>query len=79
MGKILLWIASVFMLLSGIVFFPSIASILMLLTGLFILPIKPLAELRKKLLPSKALRGVLIAVLVIASFLTVPTDNAAII
>ena len=77
MGKILLWIASVFMLLSGIVFFPSIASILMLLTGLFILPIKPLAELRKKLLPSKALRGVLIAVLVIASFLTVPTDDAA--
>lgn len=77
MGTILLWIASVFMLLSGIVFFPSIASILMLLTGLFILPIKPLAELRKKLLPSKALRGVLIAVLVIASFLTVPTDDAA--
>ena len=77
MSKILLWIASVFMLLSGIVFFPSIASILMLLTGLFILPIKPLAELRKKLLPSKALRGVLIAVLVIASFLTVPTDDTA--
>ena len=77
MGKILLWIASVFMLLSGIVFFPSIASILMLLTGLFILPIKPLAALRKKLLPSKALRGVLIAVLVIASFLTVPTDDTA--
>ena len=77
MGKILLWIASVFMLLSGIVFFPSIASILMLLTGLFILPIKPLAEFRKKLFPSKALRGVLIAVLVIASFLTVPTDDAA--
>lgn len=77
MSKILLWIASVFMLLSGIVFFPSIASILMLLTGLFILPIKTLAEFRKKLLPSKALRVVLIAVLVIASFLTVPTDDTA--
>ncbi len=77
MGKILIWIFSSFMLLSGIVFFPSIASILMFLTGLFILPIKPLAELRKKLLPSKALRGALIAVLVIASFLTVPTDDAA--
>ena len=76
MGKVLLWIASVFMLLSGIVFFPSIASILMLLTGLFILPIKPLAELRKKLLPSKAIRGVIIAVLIVASFMTVPTEDA---
>ena len=76
MGKVLLWIASVFMLLSGNVFFPSIASILMLLTGLFILPIKPLAELRKKLLPSKAIRGVIIAVLIVASFMTVPTEDA---
>ena len=75
MSKTLLWITSVFMLLSGIVFFPSIASILMLLTGLFILPIKPLAEFRKKLLPSKAIRGVLIAVLVVASILTAPTED----
>ena len=75
MGKILLWIASVFMLLAGIAFFPSIASILMLLTGVFLLPIKALAELRKKLIPSKALRGVLIAVLVIASLMAVPTDD----
>ena len=76
MGKILLWIVSIFMLLSGIIFFPSIASILMILTGLFIIPIRPLAELRKKFIPSKAVRGIIIAILVIASFLTVPTDDS---
>ena len=76
MGKILLWIASVFMLLLGIVFFPSIASFLMLLTGVFMLPTKPLGELRKKFIPSKALRGIIIAILVIASFLTIPIDDS---
>lgn len=75
MGKVISWAASVFMLLSGIVFLPSIASVLMLLTGLFLLPIKPLNEIKKKLIPSKAVRGFLIAILVIASFLTVPTDE----
>ena len=76
MGKLLLWVATVFMLLSGIIFFPSIASILMLLTGILIIPLKPLGELRKKFIPSKALRGGIIAILVIASFLTVPTDDS---
>lgn len=77
MGKILLWAASGFMLLSTIVFIPSIASILMLLTGLFLLPISPLEKLRQKLIPQKGLRGVLIAVLVIASIATAPTDNSS--
>ena len=76
MGKLLLWVATVFMLLSGIIFFPSIASILMLLTGILIIPLKPLGELRKKFIPSKALRRGIIAILVIASFLTVPTDDS---
>ena len=75
MGKVISWIASVFMLLSGIVFLPSIASILMILTGLFLLPIKPLNKIKKKYIPSKAIRGIIIAALVIASFLTVPTDE----
>lgn len=75
MGKVISWAASVFMLLSGIVFLPSITSVLMLLSGLFLLPIKPLNEIKKKLIPSKAVRGFLIAILVIASFLTVPTDE----
>ena len=75
MGKVISWIASVFMLLSGIVFLPSIASILMILTGLFLLPTKPLNKIKKKYIPSKAIRGIIIAALVIASFITVPTDD----
>ncbi len=75
MGKVISWIVSVFMLLSGIVFLPSIASILMILTGLFLLPVKPLKKIKKKYIPSKAIRGIIIAALVIASFITVPTDD----
>jgi len=77
LSKILSWVASVFMLLSTIVFFPSLACILMLLTGLFLLPIPPLQKVRKRLIPQKGLRGVLIAVLVIASIATAPTDDVS--
>ena len=77
MGKIVSWVVSVFMLLASIVYFPSIASILMLLTGLFLLPIAPLRELRQKLIPKKSLRGILLAVLIVASLAAAPTDDVS--
>lgn len=73
--KILLWVLTGFMLLSALVFFPSVASILMLVFCAFSIPVSQVQDLWKKLGLNKILRTALLCVLFVASFLTAPTDS----
>ncbi len=71
----LLWIASVFFLLSFLVFLPHVNAFFCLLTGLLLLPVAAVQRLCSKLLPRKGLRQLLIAALVVLSVLTLPSSS----
>ena len=71
----LFWVLSVFLIVSGLAFMPSITSILFFAAGALILPIGKLQEGLKKIFPKKALKGGLCGLLVFVAMLTVPTDT----
>lgn len=74
-GKIILWILTVFMFLSALVFFPSVASIIMLVFCAFAIPIPKVQEFWRGLGLNKILKTALLCVLFIVSVLAAPTDN----
>ena len=71
----LLWIASVFFLLSSLVFLPHLNAVFCLLAGLLLLPVSAVQRLFAKLLPRRGLRQLLIAALVVLSVLTLPSSS----
>ena len=73
--RVLHWVLAVFMILGGIVYFPSVSSVLCLLFVVLAAPIKPLQrfwEYQVKL--RGAAKILLMMVLFIAAVMTAPTD-----
>ena len=74
--RVLRWVLTVFMILAGIVYFPSVSSVLCLLFAVLAAPIKPLQrfwEYQVKL--RGAAKVLLMVVLFIAAVMTAPTDT----
>ncbi|MBQ9940583.1 MAG: MBL fold metallo-hydrolase [Clostridia bacterium] len=75
MKKILLWIGSIFMILSAIVCFPSVASLFMLMSGVVLLPLSAITKHYRRIIPAKSIRICLAIVLIVVSFLLTPVEN----
>lgn len=75
-STVIWWVASVFLLLSAVVFCPSWASLLLLLGGLISLPVPPVRDF----LSARGLRGgikiAVVVALLIAGAMMVPTDDS---
>ena len=75
--KTIMWVLTVFMFLSALVFFPSVASVFMLLFCVFSVPISKVQEFWASLGLKKVLKAVLLSVIFIMSMAFAPTDDAS--
>ena len=71
----ILWIVSIFMLLSALVYFPSFASICMLLSCISLLPLPIIKKYYHRIIPQKAIRICIAIVLIILCIVLVPENN----
>lgn len=71
--QILLWVASIFFILSFFVFFPHVSAFLCLLAGIMLLPVPRLQTFFNTLIPQKPIKQILIIALIVVSFLTAPS------
>ena len=71
----LFWVLSVFFIVGGLAFMPSISSIFFFIAGVLLLPIGKLQNLWEKAFPKKKIKGLLCAVLAVVAFITAPSDN----
>lgn len=71
----ILWIVSIFMLLSALVYFPSFASIFMLLSCISLLPLPIIKKYYHRIIPQKAIRICIAIVLIILCIVLVPENN----
>lgn len=72
--KVILWPISIFMLLSALVYFPSLASVMMVLTSALTLPIDNWQKLLDKIVRKK-FKIVLAVVFALISFVIAPVEN----
>ena len=74
--KAIRWIVSVFFLMSGLLFFPSISSVLLFLGGILLLPIKGLEErIRGKISPKWVTVAAAVC-FIVAAAIAPPTDSS---
>ena len=78
-SKIVSWVCSVFLILAGLIYIPSVASILLILEGIALLPISVINGLWNKLLKDKLkwIRGATVAVAFILTCMIVPLDDTS--
>lgn len=75
---IIRYVCAVFMILSGLIFMPSISSILFILAGILILPVKKLRELLKeKLKLSRPIKIIVVLALFIIGASILPTNSTS--
>lgn len=75
---IIRYVCAVFMILSGLIFLPSISSILFILAGILILPVKKLRELLKeKIKLSRPIKIIIVLALFIIGAMILPTNSTS--
>lgn len=79
--KILLWVLSIFLLLSAFTFMPSVSSFLFLIVGVLLLPIVKLQDWIERLFPKlfakKSFKGLLCGALAVVALIAAPTDDSS--
>lgn len=73
--NIICWILAVFFVISALMYFPGISTVIFLICAALCIPIAKIDALRKKILPYKSIRVVLIVVLFIVGALLTPTHS----
>ena len=76
MKKIVSWCLSIFFILSGLAFLPSISSILFLLAAFMLLPIEKLKTIVDKILPNRKVKIIAIVVIAVVAIAISPTKQA---
>ena len=76
MKKIVSWCLSIFFILSGLAFLPSISSILFLLAAFMLLPIEKLKMIVDKTLPNRKVKIIAIVVIAVVAIAISPTRQA---
>lgn len=79
--KILLWVLSIFFIISALAFLPSVSSILFLIVGVLLLPIVKLQDWIERLCPKlfakKSFKGLLCGALAVIAMFAAPTDDSS--
>lgn len=73
LGKIVMWVVSVFVFLCFMVYLPHYSSFIFLLSLFFLLPIDKLTEIRARYIGSRLIRILIAAAAVIAAVMLTPT------
>ena len=76
--KIVLWVLTIFMIISALVYFPSVASIIMLLFAAIAIPLEPVRNFWKEKRLFGLTKGILLTVLFFVSVGMAPTSDKAI-
>lgn len=76
MKKIVSWCLSIFFILSGLAFLPSISSILFFLAAFMLLPIEKLKTIVDNTLPNRKVKIIAIVVIAVVAIAISPTKQA---
>lgn len=76
MKTILKWVLFVLFALFSVVYLPNVAGFIALIAALFIIPIRQVQEIIERFIPYKWIRIIIIVILTIVFFASVPTDDS---